>query len=205
MDEQKAQSLFEKAIDYLQINHPDEYQWALKTGPQTFDEITSTAFLGEYCHVVYASGFKVKTIHALFPALEKAFCHFDIDALSTMNSIDHVLKIFGNKRKATNFLSGAKMIHQEGFLNFKERLRKDGLKVLEELPGLGKITKDHLAKNIGFMDVPKSDIWLERAARSCGTTVSELVEYLSIRNQKSKHLVDLAIWRFGADEKLKGY
>lgn len=52
-----------------------------------------------------------------------------------MRSIRPVLEIFNNERKAKAFLEGSKAIDKEGFSNFKKRLRKEGIDMLEELPG----------------------------------------------------------------------
>jgi hypothetical protein len=72
--------------------------------------------------------------------------------------------------------------------------------MLKKLPGIGPITKYHLAKNIGMANVAKPDIWLERAAVLCSTTVQELVEFLSKKYGLSRHAVDVILWRYGADK-----
>ena len=117
--------------------------------------------------------------------------------------------MFNSVSKATSFLSGAKVVIREGIVPFKARMRADAdatrevfgrvknvdelesvgdlphvLTTLEALPGIGKITKFHLAKNIGLLDVAKPDIWLCRASILCGgdvgyPTVSSLVEGVS--------------------------
>jgi hypothetical protein len=68
------------------------------------------------------------------------------------------------------------------------------------LPGIGPITKYHLAKNIGLLDNPKPDIWLQRAALKCSSSVDELVEYLSKKYKLSQHTVDVILWFYGADK-----
>ena len=67
------------------------------------------------------------------------------------------------------------MIAEEGFPTIKKRLKKEGIDKLEQLAGIGPITKAHLAKNIGLEDIPKPDIWLVRAADKCSSTVDELL------------------------------
>lgn len=127
---------------------------------------------------------------------------FDIRKLSRMRSINPVLRVFNNTRKANSFLSGSKKIAQEGFSVFKRRLKTRGVDMLQELPGLGPITKFHLAKNIGLVDAAKPDIWLERSAQHCSSTVDELVTYLSDRYGMSQHVVDVILWHYGADKGL---
>ena len=177
------------------------YRGALNA--DTFKKIKSKKFLRHYCWVVYASGFSFKTVNSKFLELETAFKDFDITALSKMKSIKPVLKVFGNTRKANCFLKGAKMIGDEGFGTYKKRLKQKGINALEELPGIGPITKFHLANNIGLADTAKPSKWLERAARFCNAdSVEELVDYLSKKSDSSRRVVDIILWRYGVEEAL---
>ncbi len=121
----------------------------------------------------------MSTVELIFPHLRAAFKGFELEALARMKSIKPVLTIFNNERKAVSFLKGAKLIARDGFPGFKKRLRCEGIDMLEQLPGIGPVTKYHLAKNIGFVDEAKPDIWLVRAADACSSTVQELVSFLS--------------------------
>jgi len=200
MNKTRARLFAQKALQYLQVTYPDTLSWAQSIGPNTFRNLREKQFLYSYCWVIYASGFKVAVIEAKFPHLQEAFKDFEPNALSRMRSIAPVLKVFNNERKAECFLLGAHAIHREGFVPFKRRLRKEGVQALESLPGIGPITKDHLAKNIGFADVAKADIWLERAANLCGAaSVTELTSYLAESLGETQHVIDVAIWQYGAD------
>lgn len=199
MNEAAANDLWKRAFAHIVATEPDMLARARSVGPATFRNLRLRQFLSAYCFVIYASGFKFATIDARFPAIEAAFKDFDPDRLARMRSLTPVLKVFGNERKAECFLRGAKLVIAEGFTAFKKRLRRDGVCVLAGLPGLGPITKDHLAKNIGFLDVAKADVWLERAADLCGGTVSEVVDGISTRHGESRHVVDVAIWKLGRD------
>ena len=81
---------------------------------------------------------------------------------------------------------------------FKGRLAEGGLDVLEELPGIGPVTKRHLAKNIGLEDTAKPDVWLVRCADECGAdSVHELVSFLSGANPSFKaHQIDTILWDY---------
>jgi len=117
-----------------------------------------------------------------------------------MASIDHVLPIFGSRRKAQCFLEGAKLIKREGWKHFKKRMGRCGSGVLTELPGIGPVTKDHLAKNIGLIDTAKPDVWLIRAAKTCKASgVAELVEFLHEQTGETRHVIDVAIWTYARD------
>ena len=203
MNKKYAKKLFLTAWKYCEEHYPDQLEWAEGVNADTFKNIKSKKFLGHYCWVVYASGFSFETVESKFPALATAFKDFDITALSKMRSIKPVLKVFNLPRKANNFLDGAKMIAKEGFGTYKKRLKKGGIEALEELPGIGRITKFHLAKNIGLADTAKPDRWLERAARKCkAASVEELVDYLSEKFESSRHVVDVVLWRYGTEEAL---
>jgi hypothetical protein len=201
MDKNKAIKIFEKAWEYCKKNHPDELDWAKNISPDTFKNLKLKRFLTEYCWVVYASGFKVSTLEEKFYDLKKAFKNFDLNSLVKMRDLRHILAVFNNERKANCFLRGCKMISQQGFSSFKKQLREKGIDFFEQLPGIGPITKYHLAKNIGFLDNPKPDIWLRRVAKECSTSVNELVEFLSKKYHISNHVVDIVLWRFGSDNK----
>lgn len=203
MNKKYAKKLFLTALQYCDKHHPRELEWAEAVSADTFKNIKSKKFLRHYCWVVYASGYSANNLETIFPRLETSFEDFDITALSKMKSIKPVLKVFNLPRKANNFLDGAKMIAKEGFGTYKKRLKKGGIEALEELPGIGRITKFHLAKNIGLADTVKPDRWLERAARKCkAASVEELVDYLSEKFESSRHVVDVVLWRYGTEEAL---
>ena len=203
MDKKYAKKLFLTARKYCEEHHPDELEWAKGVSADTFKKIKSKKFLHNYCWAVYESGYSANSLEKIFPKLATAFKDFDITALSKMKSIKPVLKVFNLKRKANCFLKGAKMIADEGFGTYKKRLKQEGIDALEELPGIGPITKFHLAKNIGLADTAKPDRWLERAARKCrAASVDELVGYLSEKFKSSRHVVDIVLWRYGVEEAL---
>lgn len=202
MSKSKASRMFEEAKKYCEENYPNELEWANSINSNTFRNLKSKQFLTHYCWVIYASGFKVSIIEEKFPDLKKAFKGFDIQDLSRMRSIRPALRVFNNDSKAKSFAKGSKAIAEEGFPAFKKRLKTEGVDMLEKLPGIGPITKFHLAKNIGFVDEAKPDIWLVRAAEANNTTVSELVKFLSENYCMSRHAVDVVLWRYGADNGL---
>ena len=200
VDKDASLSLWAEALSHIEAQQPDVLEWARSVGDQTFTNLRSKQFLKMYCFVVYASGFKFATVKAKFDDLAASYQRFDIERLCNMRSLKPALKIFGNERKARNFLDGAKKIGDEGFTQFKRRLRAGGPDILMELPGIGPITKDHLAKNIGLADVAKGDIWLVRAAELCGSNdVSEFVDFLHAETGETRHVLDVAIWSLGRD------
>ncbi|HUK56533.1 MAG TPA: hypothetical protein VLY20_07730 [Nitrospiria bacterium] len=206
MDREKAKKLYQKALHYIKEAKPDELNWVKQISGATLDGITTKEFLTEYCWVVYCSGFRVKVIQNKFGSLKKSFRNFDSRKLYGMRSLNAPLMVFNNEKKASCFLRGAKMVYEEGFPNFKRRLKKEGMDALSELPGIGEITKKHLARNIGLLDTAKDDIWLRRVAKHLNASgTQELSNYLSKNCSEKRGVVDLVIWRFCSDKGWKEY
>tara|TARA_R110000868_G_scaffold5097_5_gene31538 strand:+ start:935 stop:1561 length:627 start_codon:yes stop_codon:yes gene_type:complete len=206
MDEKRAMRLWNEAFNYITEYEPTTLEIARSKSPQTFSRLTPKQFLRSYCFVVYASGFKYSTIAAMFDKIEDAFCNFDIDRLQRKRSTNNVLEIFGNKRKAKNFLDGAKLVANEGFPNFKVRLKRLGAIALLDLPGIGKATAYHLAKNIGLLDAGKPDIWLIRAADYVGARdVHQFIEFIHERVEETRNVIDVTIWTYAINGMLPGY
>lgn len=114
-----------------------------------------------------------------------------------MKSIKPVLKIFRNRVKAKNFIRGVRLIDQEGFSNFKKRILKNGMEALQELPGIGEITKKHLARNIGLSDVAKNDVHIQRLIKLFeAKDENDLVGHLSKEFNEKKGVIDVILWRF---------
>lgn len=201
MDTHRACTFYEQARDYVRQHHARELEYGERISPETFRRLTARQFLADYCWVVYGSGFRVQVVEQIFPELRRAFKDFDLDVLSRSRSVQPALKIFNNERKAQNFLDGAKAIASEGFSAFKRRLRVEGMDALEELPGIGPITKKHLARNIGLADVAKDDVWLRRLVQLFRAEDEDaLVSVLAERYGDRKGVVDLVLWRFCAEE-----
>lgn len=196
----KPLKLWAKSLSFIEQNDPEVLASTRSVGLHTFKRLSCEQFLRHYCYVVYASGFKAATIQSIFDRLESAFCDFDLSRLSRMRSLRKPLAVFRSDRKARNFLSGAHLIAAEGWTNYKKRLASGGVYLLTELPGIGPITKDHLAKNIGMADVVKADIWLERAAALCGkNSPDELVDEICKATGETRNTVDVVIWYHGKE------
>ncbi len=191
---------FSKAYRYVREHSDDELRWARQQSASKFRRFRASDFLAEYAWVVYVAGFRVATIEKKFPALTQAFKNFDIERLRRIRSLKPVLRVFGNRARARSFLRGAQMISEEGFSNFKKRVAVEGPDALVKLPGIGPITKNHLARNVGLASVAKNDIWVGRLVKLFrASSHTEMVEYLSRRHKMKPGVVDLILWRFCAD------
>ena len=209
MQKRKLADFFSRAYVYMVKNSPKELKWAQDLSRETFRRMSSKRFMRSYAWVVYASGFKVAVLDQKFPLLKKAFHDFDIEKLCRMESIAPVLSVFNNDRKARCVLKGARLINEESFHNFKKRildLEEQGPDALAQLPGLGPITKNHLARDIGLADVAKGDLWLQRLVELFSADSHlQMTEYLAGTFDEKHGVVDVILWRFCADNAWKTY
>ncbi|MBR1954129.1 MAG: hypothetical protein IKA25_03615 [Alphaproteobacteria bacterium] len=136
----------------------------LDSDAQSFDEILENlrarkiydadAFAGHCAYVILAGGFSQKTakkIHEkIMNVLDSAGADFDslIQIFNNKNKINAICKIWNNREQ----LRGE---------YYKLELLDDKLNFLQKLPHVGKITANHLARNLGE-DVVKYDIWIQR-------------------------------------------
>ncbi|NDY55842.1 hypothetical protein G3N56_03685 [Desulfovibrio sulfodismutans] len=205
MNRDLACKIFEKSFLFCRERYPEEIDWAKNTNAKIFRNMKSKQFLSEYCWVVYASGFKESILSKYFPSIKLAFKNFDLESLSRMRGISRVLNVFNNEKKASWFLSGSKLIANEGFTSFKKRLKKNGIDVLKELDGISDVTKFHLAKNIGLVDTEKPDRWIVRISEMCNSTTEELFEMLCKSYNLSRHVVDVVLWRYASQNSIEHF
>lgn len=136
----------------------------LDSDAQSFDEIKENLsrrhvcnpdqFATQCAYVILAGGFSQQTakkIHAKI--MDAIFAHgADFDTLIALfnnkNKINAICKIWNNRTDFTN--------------NYYELDNTDArLAYLSKMPHIGKITANHLARNLGE-DVVKYDIWIQR-------------------------------------------
>ena len=84
-----------------------------------------------------------------------------MDVLPTNTSVDDLLKIFNNKNKINAIVKIWQ--NKENYCDnfYKCNSLQDKLSYLQKLPHIGKITANHLARNLGE-NVVKYDIWIQR-------------------------------------------
>jgi hypothetical protein len=204
MKARKAEKFFEEAYKYVELNDFQELKWARGLSAEKFSKMKSSQFLSLYIWVVYAAGFKTSIIDQIHPRLCSAFKDLKLASLAKTRSIKPVLKIFNNRRKAECVLAGAKAISLEGFRIFKKRIKEKGQDALTLLPGIGPITKDHLARNIGLASVAKNDVWISRLVDLFEFPSHEkLSQHLGDKYRESPGVVDVVLWRFCADNAWK--
>lgn len=86
------------------------------------------------------------------------------------------------------------VLNNQERLYFEYQQTADKLAYLETIPFVGKITKYHLAKNLG-LDVVKPDRHLVRIAKQYGKTPDQLCGDIASQLECKKATVDIIIWR----------
>lgn len=190
MKNEALAAFFREAFAYCIEQHIEE---VAVTEERTFEEQTYWSFFRQYVYVVLNSGMKNAVA-------EKIYYRF------MENSCD--LQIIGHpgKREAI----------KDALENYKQwftalRANKDKLAYLESLPFIGKITKYHLARNLG-LDYVKPDRHLVKIAANFGyiprlartdifeKAVQRMCKELAAEFGLRVGTVDVILWRYMADK-----
>ncbi|MDR0304251.1 MAG: hypothetical protein LBH98_05730 [Chitinispirillales bacterium] len=112
-------------------------------------------FAFEAIYVILAGGFSQKTAKKKFNEIR---CYIENN---NNVSADKLFEIFHNKNKINAIVKiwNERKTFRQIFYSLKSGDEK--LNFLETLPHIGKITKNHLARNLG-VSVVKYDIWIQR-------------------------------------------
>ena len=163
------------------------------------NRFTESELLKECAWVILCSGFKESVIRRRFPFISTCFCNWEsceIICDKAQLCRTTALSCFGNERKIQAILESAAYIRRAGFENYKKLILNDPLPTLSVLPFIGKITANHLAKNLGF-DLAKADRHLQKFAVSMGFVhPQELCGYISNVTGDPVRVVDLVLWRY---------
>ncbi|MCK5611316.1 hypothetical protein KAR91_56120 [Candidatus Pacearchaeota archaeon] len=142
----------------------------------------SAEFCQQYIFVLCNSGMKAQIAAVIFQRIMQAI----------VDQVD-ISEVFGHKGKVgamKAMIKGHKTIFQEYLKS------EDKLTFCESLPWIGKITKYHLAKNLGE-DYIKPDRHLVRIAELYSTDAFKLCDDLSKSTGDSLNTVDTVLWRAG--------
>ena len=144
-----------------------------------FSDITAEIFQWEFVYVVLNSGMKNQVAEKIF----QNYVKIGLDA------VKHPLK-----KKA---VAESEVKYKCWFRMLKDRKTDlERLEYLEALPHIGKVTKFHLARNIG-LNVAKPDRHLSRIAEICGyVDVQLMCKELSEKTGARVGTVDVVLWRF---------
>lgn len=135
----------------------------LDSDDKSFDEIknnlsnpkklSADEFASSVSYVILAGGFSQKTAKRIHQII--------MEVLPNNPSVDDLLKIFNNKNKinAIYKIWNNRQDFCDGY--YKCNSLDEKLSYLQKLPHIGKITANHLARNLGE-NVVKYDIWIQR-------------------------------------------
>ena len=110
-------------------------------------------FASAVAYVVLAGGFSQKTAKRIHKII--------MEKMPEKPSTEDLLKIFNNKNKINAICKiwDGRQNFCDGFYDCKSL--EDKLNYLQNLPHIGKITANHLARNLGE-NIVKYDIWIQR-------------------------------------------
>ena len=135
----------------------------LDSDDKSFDEIKENLshpkklspieFANTVSYVILAGGFSQKTAKRIHKII--------MEKMPENPSVDDLLKIFNNKNKINAIVKiwNNRVDYCNEFYMCKNLEEK--LSYLQKLPHIGKITANHLARNLGE-NVVKYDIWIQR-------------------------------------------
>ena len=138
-------------------------EMGLDSDDKSFDEIRRTLsnppllspdeFASTVSYVILAGGFSQKTAKRIHKIIMKK--------MPANPSVDDLLKIFNNKNKINAICKiwNNRQDFCDGYYGCSSLDEK--LNYLQKLPHIGKITANHLARNLGE-NVVKYDIWIQR-------------------------------------------
>ena len=145
-------------------------------------EISADDFASCVSYVILAAGFSQKTA--------KKYHKIIMDKIQENQCIEDLLKVFNNKSKMNSIMKvwNNRVRFKNDF--YKCNSNDEKIKYLTTLPHVGKITANHLARNLGI-DVVKYDIWIQRLGvlYSGDNSLSSLIDNGKL-NLKIKKICD---------------
>lgn len=178
-DTEYCHMFYEKALSYiLQSEFRNEMDIQDKL---ILDQVTKEQFMSEFVFVVLSAGMKNQVVVGMMQKL--------VDSNWNPDVINHELK-----RRA--IIEGINN-YPRWFAELKsKKTDREKVEYLESLPFIGKITKYHLAKNIGI-DCVKPDRHLVLLAKEFGYDNPRFMcEFLAKEFNQKLRVVDVVLWRY---------
>lgn len=189
---------WEKALDFVQKNVPEQ-QWSWFNNLPNPSKITDKFFLSELAWCIYNSGMKESVVRKKWPDIEVVFHFFDADDIVFFEKeiLEMIRPIFNHQRKARAVVMAAKKLQQERPIKNKlaNMTENEALSYFESFPYIGKVTRYHLARNVGY-DVVKPDRHLVRLGEMFNTNPFDLVEEISTLTGSKKGFIDYVFWQW---------
>lgn len=196
-------TIYELAEGFVTKYFPQEIEWCDQRPP--FQDVSEQDFLREYAWVVLCSGFRFEVIDKKWEEILEAFYWFEPELIWSNHDQARAkaLTIFKHIRKITAILTMAGRLAKDGFNSIRTPIltfnAKKRLEFLESLPYIGKVTRYHLARNLGF-DYIKPDRHILRLAERFGVTPFELGQTIHQATGKRIGTIDVILWRYMEQE-----
>lgn len=196
----------------------------LDSDDKSFDEIKNILahpkklsgedFASCVAYVILAAGFSQKTA--------KKYHRIIMDKIQEHQCIEDLLKVFNNKSKMNSIIRvwNNRELYKDGFYKCKSLDEK--INYLTTLPHIGKITANHLARNLGE-NVVKYDIWIQRLGVIYGgnsalamkinngkldieikQVCDDMFEHLEHETKLPKGYIDVVLWKSAQNHLIEG-
>lgn len=158
----------------LMEGHKEEIEITRK---RTFNQMKPLNLIQEYVWVVINSGMKNQVAEKIYARFWK---EQDFDVIGHPGKREAIIKAF--------------LKYKQWFKDLQQA--PDKIEYLGSLHYIGKITKYHLARNLGI-DCAKPDRHLVRLAERFNfVDVQEMCQYISIKTGERIGVVDVILWRY---------
>ena len=143
----------ESTLVSMGLDSDDKSFAEIKNNLSNPKKLSADDFASSVSYVILAGGFSQKTAKRIHQIV--------MEKLPTNPSVEDLLKIFNNKNKinAIYKIWNNRQDFRDGY--YKCNSLDEKLSYLQKLPHIGKITANHLARNLGE-NVVKYDIWIQR-------------------------------------------
>lgn len=160
---------------------------------------SETDFLREYAWVILSSGFRESVVRKWFSYISLAFFDFESAGSIVKNSSECAnlaLVAINNEAKMGAIVETAALICESSFDAFRQRVTQEQSIFLESLPFIGKVTSQHLLKNLGF-NLAKNDRHLQRICKRFQfKEANAFCDCISQATGEPRAVVDIILWRF---------
>lgn len=162
----------------LDNNFAQEIEFVTNNVRKGFEQQTPEQFLHQYMYVVINSGMKNQIAEDIY---KRAL-------INGITAIGHPGKRKAIEQASSNYRDWFEQLQKKESIDAK-------LDFLESLPWIGKITKYHLARNIGI-DVAKPDRHLVKIAEKFGyLDVQKMCQDISSETGDRVGVIDVILWR----------
>ena len=159
-------------------------------------------FLAQYAWVIFVSGFGEHALRSREEGLRNAFRDYDLRSMLRNSSavMAEALRTFNNPSKVGAVIQCAERIGREGWEITRDvLLGPQHLEFIDSLPFMGRATRLHLAKSIGY-DLAKPDRHLVRLSSQHGYGDSLDSAQLFVRDMAEAtgervRTIDYVLWR----------